>query len=96
MVVLFLKFGDESVRELIARSYRIVYRVKRDEYSIEIIRFWHAGRERRTSSSTDEVFQLEVANCDLKRKQVTPLRSHLPVEISGLISTSLVALPVAV
>ena len=38
------EFADESIRELIARSYRIVYRVRRDEKLIEIIRFWHAGR----------------------------------------------------
>ena len=38
------EFGNESVRELIARSYRIVYRLRDDERLIEIIRFWHAGR----------------------------------------------------
>lgn len=38
------EFGEESLRELIARSYRIVYRLRDDERLIEIIRFWHAGR----------------------------------------------------
>lgn len=38
------EFGDDSIRELIVRSYRIVYRVSHDKLSIDIIRFWHAGR----------------------------------------------------
>ena len=38
------EFDDESIRELIARSYRIVYRLKREDELIEIIRFWHASR----------------------------------------------------
>jgi len=38
------EFGDESIRELIARSYRIVYRLRDDKQLIEIVRFWHAGR----------------------------------------------------
>jgi toxin ParE1/3/4 len=38
------EFDDESIRELIVRAYRIVYRVNHDRRSIEVIRFWHAGR----------------------------------------------------
>lgn len=38
------EFDDESIRELFARSYRIVYRVRHDEQLIEVIRFWHASR----------------------------------------------------
>jgi addiction module RelE/StbE family toxin len=38
------EFGDESLRELIVRAYRIVYRVDHRNHSVEIIRFWHAGR----------------------------------------------------
>jgi toxin ParE1/3/4 len=38
------EFDDESVREIIVRSYRIVYRLSHNDRSIEIIRFWHAGR----------------------------------------------------
>lgn len=38
------EFGDQLLRELIARSYRIVYRLNQDGELIEIVRFWHAGR----------------------------------------------------
>jgi len=38
------EFGDESIRELIAKSYRIVYRVDQKRSLIEIVRFWHAAR----------------------------------------------------
>ena len=38
------EFDDESIREIIVRAYRIVYRVNHQTLSIEVIRFWHAGR----------------------------------------------------
>ncbi|HEX7774450.1 MAG TPA: type II toxin-antitoxin system RelE/ParE family toxin [Pyrinomonadaceae bacterium] len=38
------EFDDESIREIIVRSYRIIYRVNYQTQSIEVIRFWHAGR----------------------------------------------------
>src|SRR5215207_4911593 len=38
------EFDDESIREIIVRAYRIVYRLDHYQRSIEIIRFWHAGR----------------------------------------------------
>ena len=38
------EFGSESIRELIVKSYRIVYRLNQQNRSIEIIRFWHANR----------------------------------------------------
>jgi plasmid stabilization system protein ParE len=38
------EFADESIRELIVRAYRIVYRLNHDDRSIEVIRFWHAAR----------------------------------------------------
>jgi len=38
------EFGADSIRELIVKSYRIVYRFDQQHRSIEIIRFWHAGR----------------------------------------------------
>lgn len=40
------EFGDEAIREIIVRAYRIVYRVDHEAESIEVIRFWHAGRGR--------------------------------------------------
>jgi toxin ParE1/3/4 len=39
------EFCDESIREIIVRKYRIVYRVNHEAASVEIIRFWHAGRD---------------------------------------------------
>jgi len=38
------EFGDDTIRELLVKTYRIVYRVNHANESIEIIRFWHAGR----------------------------------------------------
>ena len=38
------EFGDSRIRELIVRSYRVVYRVDHRERFVEIIRFWHAAR----------------------------------------------------
>ena len=40
------ELDDDSIREIIIRSYRVIYRVNHDRGSIEIIRFWHAGRGR--------------------------------------------------
>lgn len=39
-----LEYYDVSLRELIVRSYRIVYRVSHQDCRIEIIRVWHAAR----------------------------------------------------
>ena len=38
------EFEDEAIREIIVRAYRVVYRVNHDQKTIEVIRFWHAGR----------------------------------------------------
>jgi plasmid stabilization system protein ParE len=38
-------FDDESIRELIVKRYRIVYRLNHNQRSVEIIRFWHAARD---------------------------------------------------
>ena len=38
------EFEDQAFREIIARNYRIVYRVDHKERLIEVIRIWHAGR----------------------------------------------------
>ena len=35
---------DNSIREIVVRSYRVVYRVNHGRALIEIIRFWHAAR----------------------------------------------------
>ena len=38
------EFKIESLREIIHRPYRIIYRVREDEEVIEILRVWHAAR----------------------------------------------------
>jgi plasmid stabilization system protein ParE len=38
------EFGDNLIREIIVRSYRVVYRVDHAQRSIEVARFWHAAR----------------------------------------------------
>jgi len=36
------EYRDPRVREIIFKTYRIVYRLRRD--CVEVIRFWHAAR----------------------------------------------------
>jgi len=36
--------NDPSIREIIHKTYRIVYRVRQPERRIEVSRFWHAAR----------------------------------------------------
>lgn len=38
------EFGDPALREIVHRSYRIMYRVNDPRQTIEIVRFWHAAR----------------------------------------------------
>lgn len=38
------EFRQPNLRELICRSYRVIYRLRRDEQCIDIVRFWHAAR----------------------------------------------------
>lgn len=38
------EFELENLRELIHKRYRIIYRVKRREELIEIVRLWHGAR----------------------------------------------------
>lgn len=38
------ELGDPGIREIIFRSYRIVYRFRKDEEVVEISRFWHGAR----------------------------------------------------
>ena len=38
------EFGLADVRELIHRSYRIVYRVNHGRNVVEVARFWHGAR----------------------------------------------------
>ena len=38
------EFGDPSIREIIRKPCRIVYRIKQEKDIIEIVRIWHAAR----------------------------------------------------
>lgn len=38
------EFGDNVIREIIVRSYRVVYRLDDSQRLIEVIRFWQAAR----------------------------------------------------
>ena len=38
------EFGRPDLRELICRSYRIIYRLRPAKERIEIVRFWHGAR----------------------------------------------------
>jgi len=38
------EFQQSNLRELICRSYRIIYRLRHNEQRINIVRFWHAAR----------------------------------------------------
>ena len=38
------EFQDENIREIIQSPYRIVYRIKKDNNVIQIVRIWHAAR----------------------------------------------------
>lgn len=38
------EFRQPDLREIICRSYRIIYRLQRDEQQIQIVRFWHGAR----------------------------------------------------
>jgi len=38
------EFSDPDLREIVFRSYRIVYRIQRTPREIEILRYWHAAR----------------------------------------------------
>ena len=39
------EFKDPQIREIIVRSYRMVYRLNHSEHLVEVIRFWHAARD---------------------------------------------------
>ncbi|MEJ2702590.1 MAG: type II toxin-antitoxin system RelE/ParE family toxin [Sedimentisphaerales bacterium] len=38
------EFNDPSIREVIRRPCRIVYRIEANRQTIEIVRIWHAAR----------------------------------------------------
>ena len=38
------EFKQLNLREVIWRPYRIIYRLKREENHVDIVRFWHGAR----------------------------------------------------
>jgi len=38
------EFDVPAIREIIVRSYRVIYRISQDDCRIEVIRFWHSAR----------------------------------------------------
>ena len=38
------EFRQPDLREIICRSYRVIYRLQRDDQQIQIVRFWHGAR----------------------------------------------------
>ncbi len=38
------EFAEAHIREIIHKSYRIVYRVRHAQRTIEVARFWHGAR----------------------------------------------------
>ena len=38
------ELDDPSIREIVARSYRVIYRVDHDNHWVEVVRFWHGAR----------------------------------------------------
>ncbi len=48
------EFQDPFIREIVVRSYRIVYRLDKTQRSIDVIRFWHAARAHRASTPSHE------------------------------------------
>ncbi len=38
------EFADPTIREIVIKSYRVIYRVQHSRRLIEVIRYWHAAR----------------------------------------------------
>jgi toxin ParE1/3/4 len=38
------EFRQPNLREIICRSYRIIYRLQREKERVQIVRFWHGAR----------------------------------------------------
>jgi toxin ParE1/3/4 len=38
------EIGEPEIREIIVRSYRVIYRIDDRDCRIEIVRFWHGAR----------------------------------------------------
>lgn len=38
------EFDDPAIREIVVRSYRVIYRVDHDARQVDVVRFWHGAR----------------------------------------------------
>ena len=38
------EFGDPSLREIVVRSFRVIYRVDRGDCRVDVARSWHGAR----------------------------------------------------
>ena len=38
------EFDDPFIREIVVRSYRVIYRVNHEECRVDVARFWHGAR----------------------------------------------------
>ena len=38
------EFDDASIREIVVRSYRVIYRVSHAEQRVDVARFWYGAR----------------------------------------------------
>ena len=38
------EIGDPSIREVVVRNYRVIYRVDHARQRVDVVRFWHAPR----------------------------------------------------
>ena len=38
------EFADPLIREIVVRSYRIIYRVYHGDCRVDVLRFWHGAR----------------------------------------------------
>ena len=38
------EFADPSIREIVVRSYRVIYRLDHGDCRVDVARFWHGAR----------------------------------------------------
>lgn len=38
------EIGEPKIREIVVRSYRVIYRIDDSDCRVEIVRFWHGAR----------------------------------------------------
>jgi toxin ParE1/3/4 len=38
------EFGDPSIREIVVRAYRVIYRLNHRDCRVDVARFWHGAR----------------------------------------------------